>query len=362
MDALPAWVADAARLPIAFAQVREDPLLDLWVVERIEGTARVLLIASGGCTAAALAGSGRVAHLYLVDPNPAQIALARWKLALLETVEPDRRAAMLGHAPMPTRERAAELTDGLRKLGLPAAALGPIELLAELGPDHAGRYEQVFAQLRVELSSAAMELEALLRLRDPDEQARRAAPDTVLGRTLDEAFDRVMALPNLVRLFGEGATRNRREPFARHFARRTRHALATLPAADNPYLWQMLRGRFPDAVCYPWLSMSRPRRMPEIAWSVGVMSEALARMPNTFDFVHLSNILDWLSPEEARVTLGLAAAALRPGGWVLVRQLNSTVDVPASGDGFTWLAEPAAELHARDRSFFYHALHLGRKR
>src|SRR5262249_6918414 len=116
MDALPAWVADVARLPIAFAQVREDPLLDLWVVERIEGTARVLLIASGGCTAAVLAGSGRVGHLHLVDPNPAQIALARWKLALLETAESDRRAAVLGHAPMPARERAAELTDGLRKL------------------------------------------------------------------------------------------------------------------------------------------------------------------------------------------------------------------------------------------------------
>jgi S-adenosylmethionine-diacylglycerol 3-amino-3-carboxypropyl transferase len=85
-------------------------------------------------------------------------------------------------------------------------------------------------------------------------------------------------------------------------------------------------------------------------------------MPAAFDFVHLSNILDWLPPEEARVLLDLAAAALRPGGWVLIRQLNSTVDIRASGGGFTWLSEPAAALHARDRSFFYHALHLGRRR
>ncbi|HEY7423431.1 MAG TPA: DUF3419 family protein [Gemmataceae bacterium] len=363
MDALAAWVAEAARLPIAFAQVREDPLLDLWVVERIEqAAARVLLIASGGCTAAALAGSSWVAYLHLVDPNPAQIALTRWKLALLETAELDRRVAVLGHAPMSAAERAAELAEGLRALELPTDVLGPAELVAELGPDHAGRYERVFAQLRMELSPVAAELEALLCLRDPAEQARRADPGTVLGRSLDEAFDRAMALPNLVRLFGEGATRNRREPFARHFARRTRHALATLLAADNPYLWQMLHGRFPDGVRYPWLSMPRPRRMPEVAWSTGVMAEALAQMPGAFDFVHLSNILDWLPPEEARVTLALAAAALRPGGWVLVRQLNSTVDIRASGDSFTWLLEPAAALHARDRSFFYHALHLGRKR
>ena len=34
-----------------------------------------------------------------------------------------------------------------------------------------------------------------------------------------------MALPHLVRLFGEEATKNPVEPFARHFARRIRHAM-----------------------------------------------------------------------------------------------------------------------------------------
>jgi hypothetical protein len=29
---------------------------------------------------------------------------------------------------------------------------------------------------------------------------------------------------------------------------------------------------------------------------------------------------------------------------------------------FDWLTPQAIELHARDRSFFYRALHLGRKR
>ena len=51
----------------------------------------------------------------------------------------------------------------------------------------------------------------------------------------------------------------------------------------------------------------------------------------SYDFVHLSNILDWLSPEEARATLDVAHAALRPGGWVLIRQLNSTLDIPCFG-------------------------------
>ena len=92
------------------------------------------------------------------------------------------------------------------------------------------------------------------------------------------------------------------------------------------------------------------------------MAAALQEAREEFDFVHLSNILDWLTPEEALTTLDLAASALRRGGWVLLRQLNSTLDIPNLGPGFSWQRGDAEFLHARDRSFFYRQLHLGRKR
>lgn len=92
------------------------------------------------------------------------------------------------------------------------------------------------------------------------------------------------------------------------------------------------------------------------------MGQALAARPGAFDFVHLSNILDWLDPEDARATLDLARRALRPGGWALVRQLNSTLDIERLGDGFEWQATRARRLHRADRSFFYRALYLGRRR
>jgi S-adenosylmethionine-diacylglycerol 3-amino-3-carboxypropyl transferase len=55
-------------------------------------------------------------------------------------------------------------------------------------------------------------------------------------------------------------------------------------------------------------------------------------------------------------------AALRPGGWTLIRQLNSTLDIPSFGKGSSWQTQEAQALHATDRSYFYRALHLGRKR
>ena len=358
----PSWLRRAATLPVAFAQVREDPLLDLWVIDQLPQDARVCMIASGGCTAACVAAAPNVGLLQLVDPNPAQLALARLKLRLLASSATAERLALLGHAPFAAEKRQPRLDEHWTSLRLPADILGPPALVAELGPDHAGRYECVFAELRHALGDQAADIESVLWLDDPTEQARRVDPATPLGRRLDESLDAAMALPHLVRLFGEEATKNPVEPFARHFARRIRHALATLPAARNPYLWQMLRGRYPVDGLAPWLTTPAPARWPTITCVNSFMAEALAATPTTFDFVHLSNILDWLTPAKAETTLQLAAQALRPGGWTLIRQLNSTLEIPSLGPMFDWLTAPADDLHARDRSFFYRAVHLGRKR
>ena len=320
------------------------------------------MVASGGCTAALLADMAGVRHLHVVDPNPAQMALTRLKLRLLETTGPAQRLALLGHAPMAPVDRSARLTDELVALDLPADALGPISLISRVGPDHAGRFEFLFAALRRALHDLSQPLAALLSLDDPARQAERAAPNSTLGQRIDEAMDDVMQTPNLVRLFGEDAVRNPAAPFSTHFAHRLRHVLATQPDHNNPYLWQMLKGCYPPGSTAPWLARLRPAHLPSVTSGVGTMVGALADRPGEFHFVHLSNILDWLAPEDARTTLDLARRALRPGGGILVRQLNSTIDIERLGDGFVWLGAEARRLHQADRSFFYRALHLGRRR
>jgi S-adenosylmethionine-diacylglycerol 3-amino-3-carboxypropyl transferase len=337
---LPPWVENAARLPVAFAQVREDPLIDLAVLEPIHrehpnpnSGLSALMIASGGCTAAFLCASGMLSQLHLVDINPAQMELCRLKLHLLQTTDPAMRLQRMGHLPADMK-----------------------------GIDHQGRYEVLFVHLREAMRDSLAELEAVLRLDDPAERSARIAPQTKLGNVLDDAFDDVMALENLVALFGSQATQNSRVPFSRHFAERTRHAIASLPTADNPYLWQLLLGRFPEGVSYPWFTAAPPRQLPRITETISTVDAALAPHRDDFDFVHLSNALDWLSADQARTTLRLAYDALRPGGCVLIRQLNSTLDLPVLGEQYEWLNKEADRLHGRDRSFFYRSLHLGRKR
>jgi S-adenosylmethionine-diacylglycerol 3-amino-3-carboxypropyl transferase len=367
----PAWVDEAAGFPIAFAQVREDPEIDRRVVEQLAGDpfprkpstgdVDVVMIASGGCTAAYLASLPSVRRLHLVDAGAAQLGLTRLKLRLLAN-SPDERKALLGHTPMDAEVRRTRLAELGQELELSDRLFGEPAAVARLGPDHAGRYELVFAALQADLSDVRNELAELLGLDDTAAQTAAAAPSTALGRRLDEAVDRVMSLPNLVALFGRDATNNAAEPFSRHFARRIRHALATLPAADNPFLWQMLTGRYSPREAAPWLEVATPARLPRLTFECRFMADALRESaPESFDMVHLSNIVDWLSVDDARETLEAAWRVLRPGGRVLIRQLNSSLDIRALGSSFQWLREESDALHATDRSFFYRALHLGRK-
>lgn len=355
------WLEAAAGMPIAFAMVREDPELDGILVQLQPVARRILMIASGGCTAAFLACLPAVDRIHLVDPNPSQLALSRLKVHLHRTTAPAERKAILGHVPLDADTRKRSLSELLQDLQLSPDILGRLDIVASLGPDHAGRYELLFARLRQALEPVRNDLDTLLQLSDPREQARRVEPGTPLGDVLDAAYDDVLALPNLIRLFGEGATQNPVEPFCRHFARRTRAALETLPAASNPYLWSMLAGYFPDGVPVPWLDLPSPSRLPQIVSSQALMADVLAGERGAHDFVHLSNILDWLTPAEATRTLELAWQALRPGGRVFIRQLNSTLDIPALGPMFRWELQLGADLLLRDRSFFYRALHLGWK-
>jgi S-adenosylmethionine-diacylglycerol 3-amino-3-carboxypropyl transferase len=359
---LPLWVREAKNLPVAFAQVREDALIDEWVLRRLGQDASIALIASGGCTAALLATLTNVAHLQLIDPNPSQLALTRLKIRLLQSYDIADRLAILGHRPMPTQERKNLLALELSMLGLAEDAIGSLDFVARVGPDYSGRYECLFAVFQQAVRVQADELADILLLSDPIEQSRRVSPKTAFGRLLDQSLDEVMALPNLVQLFGTEATLNPVESFSRHFANRIRHAFTALPAANNPYLWQMLYGRYPESELCPWLSKPGPVVLPEIAYRKQFMIDALQDQSDSFDFIQLSNILDWLSDEQALALLNVTQQALKPSGWILIRQLNSYLDIPKLGSMFDWNTEEVQKLHSSDRSFFYRALHLGRKR
>ena len=343
------WANKAAALPIAFAQVREDPRLDVECCRALPANATVAMIASGGDTAVCLSRLP-LGRLLLVDINPAQLALARCKAHLARSATREHALGWLGHRPAPRLESIQRV---LEKLRLSEDALGPLKQVAQLGPDYSGRYEMLFAALQIHFR-----------------EHRIAVHDWLEGKAqishtaLDTAFAEVMSLETLVTLFGPEATQNPRVPFAQHFAERTRIAFTKASPHENPFLWQILAGCFPPGTPWDWLAekaWTPPMVEPE--YIQAKLRDALdALPPESVDFVHLSNILDWLSPDEATAALHSTHRVLKVGGRTLLRQLNSSLDIQKLASDFHWDTAAARSMELRDRSFFYPELHLGQKR
>ena len=355
------WLAAAKKSPIYFAQVREDSLIDIELIKQhCPEKPALLMVASGGCTAAALIGSCSFDHLHVVDPNPSQLYLTLLKLYLLKRA-PQERLELLGHAKMPVLERKNRLQEIFTQLDIPHDILGDLDDLALHGIDYTGRYERLFQALRHHLKKYTAEIEALFLLDSIDEQAQKVHPQSALGKALDMAFEEVMALPTLTALFGENATANRLQEFSCHFTTRTRHILSTQLASSSPYLAQMLLGRFHQNTLSPWLTMEGVKKLPEMSWSPATMQKVLEHTKaESYDVIHLSNILDWLTQDEAKELLKNSYKALKENGIVIIRQLNSKLEIPKLGH-FSWLNDVAQKHHHNDRSFFYRNLHIGKK-
>ncbi len=362
-DSPDVWAMQASRLPLAFAQVREDPQLDLEIISQLPDHPVIVMIASGGETAIQVARHQPV-QLHLVDMNPAQLAMTRLKWHLAEACTAAESRALLGHDAMNPPDRSVRLAQLLKQLDLASDTFGPPEQVAAWGPDFSGRYERTFAELQRELAPIAAEIQRVLK--SSEESLRATAffePDTESGRVFDAAFERVMSLPNLVCLFGKDATQNPRQSFAAHFAWRTRLSLARPDRTRNPFLWQLLVGRFPSTAAYDWLlpvSNDRPFRTLKPQLHSARMIDVLQTFdPTSVDLVHLSNILDWLSPDQATETLRCAHRVLKPGGRLILRQLNSTLGIPELDSRLTWDSSLGDRLAEQDRSLFYPKIFVG---
>jgi S-adenosylmethionine-diacylglycerol 3-amino-3-carboxypropyl transferase len=325
-------------------------------------------VASGGCTAAYLCQHPQLAQLTLVDCNQAQLGLSRIKLHLLQHYSREERLAFLGHTPHP--DRTSLLKQLCAELDLPLTLWGDHTIIHTLGLDYAGRYEWLFSELSTAIDKnepLSLHLTHLLNLNNTVAQTHYLQTQASVASELQILLENYMALPQLIALFGEEATQNPQQSFAAHFNERLLWALQNIPANSNPYLWQMLRAnpiyfQNQDRPVAPWLNLPQQKIHTHVHYLHTSMEQALHTQSNV-DCVHLSNILDWLSPEQASSTLQAAYQALAPNGFVIIRQLNSSLDIRPLGEtqGLIWRDDLALPLMQTDRSFFYRQLHIGQK-
>jgi S-adenosylmethionine-diacylglycerol 3-amino-3-carboxypropyl transferase len=316
---------------LQFAVVREDPRLESALVRELHPR-RALLVASGGCTALHLRAEAPELAITLVEPNPAQLAHVQRKLA--------------------------ELGSGRTPANAPSR--WNIGTADPTGLHECGHFERLFRLFRNVLD---------LFVLPAAERAQRCADpaadwaDVVRHQYWPVAFATAFGDELLLAMFGPAAIQHApRGSYPGYFRRRIESALSAGDRHQNPWLHHVLLGHhLTDAAAWPPFLQNAPADLRPF----DSLPCDLASVPSfaPFDFVGLSNVLDWMDDAACRQLAERLGAELRPGAAVLWRQLN---DPRPLGDLFapTITCDPFRDalLTERERSFFYDQVHLGTHR
>jgi len=312
--------------PLQFAVVREDPRVERAVVEGA-GVRRALLVASGGCTALALARCAPGVELELFDVNPAQLEHVRGKW------------------------------DAVRAGGLRALNVGDPD---PAGWNARGNFEGLFRTLAQVVHEFVCPRDAFAGAFSDAARLRRLAAEIGDHPYWPVAFDSVFHDSFLRTMFGPAAIQHAPAgSYPRYFQALFERGLRRPDGLDNPFLHHVWLG------CY----LDRPEALPDsLAPGGAALGEpppmhlgTLSDVPDLdrFDLVSLSNLPDWMSEDELAELSAVLTERLRPGARILLRQLNSALDLEAAlGPAFSFDRERAAALLRDDRSLFYSRLHL----
>jgi S-adenosylmethionine:diacylglycerol 3-amino-3-carboxypropyl transferase len=332
-------LTSAATGPLIFAQVREDPRVELAALHPGPDE-RVVLIGSGGCTALSLvmAGAGEV---HAVDVNPAQNHLVELKAAAVASL--DRMAAIrfLGGAPAPAAERVAQYAS-LRKGLTPYACRYWDRHVRDIGRGviEAGVSERFIRVVRWcvrHLVQSPERVGRLLACGSLEEQRELFTSEwnTRRWRWLFSVLLNRFAMSRAYdpRFFAHVGRRD----FAAHFRQQADHAITNVPVGDNYFLHQMLGGSYPvdhadgvppylgAAATYP----AAADRVGALRLVDGSITEYLGTLPAaSVDAFGLSNVCEWLDAAQVATLFHEVSRTAAPGARVVFRNFVGWTEMP----------------------------------
>lgn len=173
----------------------------------------------------------------------------------------------------------------------------------------------------------------------------------------DRNFERVFSHENLTRLFGPDAVQFSSCSFAEHFRRVV--ANYKEPMDKNYFHYWIMTGNHPivGQDVPPFLNSIRHiRKFPleRLQWKDRRL-ESLDS-DNEYNFIHASNITDWMSADRAEQLIDRVIGALKPGGVATFRRLNSDLQLQE-----ILRKKKVKIIPAIDRSGFYQEVYLVQK-
>jgi S-adenosylmethionine-diacylglycerol 3-amino-3-carboxypropyl transferase len=140
---------------------------------------------------------------------------------------------------------------------------------------------------------------------------------------------------------------------------RTQYALTTLDPAENPYLQWILTGQH-TALPYalrPENFEAIRANLDRLEWHCLSIEDYLAQIgENAIDHYNLSDIFEYLSPQNYRILLEKLIRSGRKGGRLAYWNMLAPRSRPADlANQLQPLTELSQRLHAEDKAFFYNA-------
>lgn len=321
-----------------FAQVREDPLLEIEALAPLPGS-RVVVVSSGGCTALSLLAAG-AGDVTAVDLNSAQNHLVELKAAALRRLTMPEIMSFFGvargTAARRTRtyetirpflgERAAAYWDAHQKMlgrgalacGVTEQFIGVVVRVLKLFIHGTGTVDQL-------LSLGSLEEQRDFFERRWNSRRWRMLFQLLLNRwTFNRAYE-----PEFFREVENPS-------FAAHFQGLLEHALCEVPVRSNYFLHQMLRGTYPTHVpngVPPYLERTGREvlraKLDSLRLVDGGYAEYLAGCPaSSVDALAISNICEWLDARGIDHLFEQVIRVAKPGARFCFRNFVGHTDIP----------------------------------
>jgi S-adenosylmethionine-diacylglycerol 3-amino-3-carboxypropyl transferase len=327
-----------------FAQVHEDPMLELEALAAKPGE-RVVMVSSGGCTLLSLLGSARV-HVTGVDLNVTQNTLVELKRAAVLAMDAAEATAFLGGTPQASAVRAQHYKHRVRDLLTPEARRywDSHPQMIRKGVLDAGKSER-FVRLLVSVIKTfivpSARIERILDCRTLEDQRTFFATEWDSWRWrlwLRALYNRFIFGKGLDPRFFEHVEAS---SYADMFYALSKRALTELPIQDNYFFHHMFLEYYPTDVpsgVPPYLSAAGVEGQRANAGNLtlidGAFTDCLRELPpRSVHGFSLSNICEWLSTGEIEalfdeiIRTGVHGARVCYRNWVGSTQLpRSAVD------------------------------------
>jgi S-adenosylmethionine-diacylglycerol 3-amino-3-carboxypropyl transferase len=343
---------------IRYAQCWEDADILLEALDVQPGDI-CLSIASAGDNALALL-TRNPARVIALDLSLAQLACVDLRVAAYRTLEHPELLELIGSTPS---QRRRELYGRCRPLLSDAARTfwdsQPAEVASGIGG--AGKFERYFGLFRryvLPLVHRRSQIDALLRGGSHQERQAfyRHHWDTLRWRLLFRVFFSRFVMGRMGRdpsffAYVEGNVGER-------ILERAKHAVTELNTADNPYLHWIMTGRHGAALplaLRPEHFQTIRANLDRLEWRCQSVEDFLAsREPRSVDRFNLSDIFEYMSPQNYQGLLEQIIAGARPHGRLAYWNMLVPRSRPASlADRLQPLTDLAARLHLQDKAFFY---------